>query len=164
MQEQVATSGSGLTAFKARLINLIGSNEGISQLTLASFTERDKAQIARAIKELEAHGFVTRSAHASDWRTQCLALTTEGKEIHAKLNNLRKELAAAAEGHTENTGLFRKVALVEGVTTLARFLVAMPLKYLANWPLFVPPVGRLDSRRRVHRLCRHHDRGLFRPP
>ena len=37
--------------------------------------------------------------------------------------------------------VFRKVALVEGVTTLALFLVAMPLKYLAGWPVLVPPVG-----------------------
>lgn len=37
--------------------------------------------------------------------------------------------------------VFRKVALVEGVTTLALFLVAMPLKYLADWPMLVPPVG-----------------------
>src|SRR5690606_34149797 len=37
--------------------------------------------------------------------------------------------------------LFRKVALVEGVTTLALFLVAMPPKYLADSPVLVPPVG-----------------------
>ncbi len=37
--------------------------------------------------------------------------------------------------------LFRGVALVEGVTTLALFLVAMPLKYWAGNPALVPPVG-----------------------
>lgn len=37
--------------------------------------------------------------------------------------------------------LFRGVALVEGVTTLALFLVAMPLKYWAGNPVLVPPVG-----------------------
>lgn len=37
--------------------------------------------------------------------------------------------------------LFRNIALVEGVTTLALFLVAMPLKYLAGQPWLVPPVG-----------------------
>lgn len=96
MQEQVAANRWGLTAFQARLINLIGRNEGISQLTLASFTERDKAQIARAIKALEARGLVTRSAHASDWRSQCLALTAQGGSIHAELIGLRRKLAATA--------------------------------------------------------------------
>ncbi len=37
--------------------------------------------------------------------------------------------------------LFRWVALVEGVTTLALFLVAMPLKYWGDNPVLVPPVG-----------------------
>ncbi|WP_237438178.1 DUF3817 domain-containing protein [Alteraurantiacibacter buctensis] len=37
--------------------------------------------------------------------------------------------------------LFRGVALVEGVTTLALFLVAMPLKYWGDNPVLVPPVG-----------------------
>ncbi len=41
--------------------------------------------------------------------------------------------------------LFRKVALVEGITTLALFLVAMPLKYLADWPVLVPPVGMIHG-------------------
>lgn len=37
--------------------------------------------------------------------------------------------------------LFRVVALVEGLTTLALFCVAMPLKYGADYPALVPPVG-----------------------
>lgn len=38
-------------------------------------------------------------------------------------------------------GLFRRVAWVEGVTTLVLFLVAMPAKYLAGQAGLVPPVG-----------------------
>lgn len=93
MQEQVATDGSNLTTFQARLINLIGRNEGISQLLLGSLTERDKAQVARAVKELEARRLVTRTAHPSDWRTKCLVLTAEGRRIHACLSGLRQRLA-----------------------------------------------------------------------
>jgi len=36
---------------------------------------------------------------------------------------------------------FRGIAFVEGVTTIALFLVAMPLKYWAGNPMLVPPVG-----------------------
>lgn len=36
---------------------------------------------------------------------------------------------------------FRWVALIEGVTTIALFFVAMPLKYLLGNPVLVPPVG-----------------------
>ncbi len=37
--------------------------------------------------------------------------------------------------------LFRYIALIEGVTTLALFLVAMPMKYWLGDPRLVPPVG-----------------------
>jgi integral membrane protein len=36
---------------------------------------------------------------------------------------------------------FRKIALVEGITTLFLFFVAMPFKYLAAQPALVPPAG-----------------------
>jgi integral membrane protein len=41
--------------------------------------------------------------------------------------------------------LFRKIALFEGLTTLALFFVAMPLKYLAGDPRLVPSVGMLHG-------------------
>jgi len=37
--------------------------------------------------------------------------------------------------------LFRIIAVVEGVTTIALFLIAMPLKYWIGNPVLVPPVG-----------------------
>lgn len=98
MQAQVAADGTGLTTFQARLVNLIGRNDGISQLTLGAFTDRDKAQIARAVKELEARGFLARSPHPTDWRTKCLALTDDGKRMHARLHGMRKQLATAILG------------------------------------------------------------------
>jgi len=42
-------------------------------------------------------------------------------------------------------GFFRKVAVVEGLTTLALFFVAMPMKYLAGDPRLVPPVGMIHG-------------------
>ena len=41
--------------------------------------------------------------------------------------------------------LFRFVALVEGITTLALFLIAMPLKYGFGNPVLVPPVGLIHG-------------------
>ncbi len=94
MQEQIADNDFGLTVFQARLINIIGRNHGISQLNLGLAIDRDKAQIARAVKELEAFGFVARSTRAPDWRTKCLTLTPEGRRIHAHLKDIRSQLAA----------------------------------------------------------------------
>ena len=114
MQEQVAANGGGLTAFQARLVNLIGRHDGISQLTLGSFTDRDKAQIARAVKELEARNLVARQPHPSDWRVKCLSLTEAGAQLRTRLTTLRGELATEmlgdlsdAEKSTLRTGLER---------------------------------------------------------
>jgi integral membrane protein len=41
--------------------------------------------------------------------------------------------------------VLRRVALFEGITTLALFFVAMPLKYLAGDPRLVPPVGLIHG-------------------
>ncbi len=41
--------------------------------------------------------------------------------------------------------VFRWIALIEGVTTLALFLVAMPVKYWAGNPVLVPPVGLIHG-------------------
>lgn len=41
--------------------------------------------------------------------------------------------------------LFRVVALFEGVTTVALFFVAMPVKYLLGNPVLVPPVGLIHG-------------------
>lgn len=37
--------------------------------------------------------------------------------------------------------LFRAIALIEGLTTVVLFFVAMPLKYVFANPVLVPPVG-----------------------
>lgn len=119
MKEQIVAGDSGLSAFQTRLINLIGRNDGISQLTLGTFTERDKAQIARALKELEAGGFVARSPKTSDKRTKCLTLTPAGKAVHLRLSALRERLASTAlsslaedEKRALHAGLMKMAAML----------------------------------------------------
>lgn len=41
--------------------------------------------------------------------------------------------------------IFRFIALVEGITTLALFFVAMPLKYFFDQPGLVPPTGAIHG-------------------
>jgi integral membrane protein len=41
--------------------------------------------------------------------------------------------------------LFRTIGLLEGITTLALFLVAMPAKYWFGYPDLVPPVGMIHG-------------------
>lgn len=96
MQQQAVEGAEGLTAFQARLINVIGRNEGISQNDIGARVKRDKAQVARTIKELVALGMVTRDAHPTDGRAKCLSLTDTGWRLHGRLTTLREQLATDA--------------------------------------------------------------------
>jgi integral membrane protein len=40
---------------------------------------------------------------------------------------------------------FRKVGLAEGISFLVLLFIAMPLKYVANWPMAVTVVGGLHG-------------------
>jgi len=77
--------------------------------------DRDKAQIARTIKELEARGFLLRSAQKSDWRSYSLILTAEGERACALLMQERAALALAvtaelsAEERQVMTGALNKM-------------------------------------------------------
>ncbi|WP_137788348.1 MarR family winged helix-turn-helix transcriptional regulator [Sphingomonas sp. 3P27F8] len=83
-----------LPLFQARLFGAIGRNPGVTQQALAKGTARDKAQVARAIAELERRGFVSKAAHESDWRAHGLFLTEEGGRIWAIAEHQRRDLVA----------------------------------------------------------------------
>jgi len=40
---------------------------------------------------------------------------------------------------------FRYIGVLEGITTLALFLVAMPAKYWLGYPALVPPIGMIHG-------------------
>jgi DNA-binding MarR family transcriptional regulator len=84
-----------LAPFQARLLTVIGRRPGCSQQELASWTGRDKAQIARTIKELEALGLLDRLTHESDWRSHRLQPTALGEETCNLLLQERAALGAA---------------------------------------------------------------------
>lgn len=96
LSEMTAIEEVKLAPFQARLLSVISRSPGISQLSLAVATERDKAQVARAIKELERRGFIARSVHETDWRTQCLHVTDDGKQASAHLDLERTQLVTKA--------------------------------------------------------------------
>jgi len=96
LSEMTVIEDLKLAPFQARLLSVIGRNPGISQIALAASTDRDKAQVARAIKVLESRGFIVRSAHVSDWRTRCLDVTEDGKQASTLLDCRRAEFFATA--------------------------------------------------------------------
>jgi DNA-binding MarR family transcriptional regulator len=57
-------------------------------------TGRDRAQIARTIKELEGRRLLLRSAHESDWRSHSLTVTSDGKRACTIIAGARTGLGA----------------------------------------------------------------------
>ncbi|MBP2274652.1 MULTISPECIES: MarR family winged helix-turn-helix transcriptional regulator [Alphaproteobacteria] len=96
LQELGAIRVLGLAPFQGRLLAILHRRPGSSQQELAAWTGRDKAQIARTIKELEAAGLLARTAHESDWRSHRLSLTGDGERACALLLKERAALSAAA--------------------------------------------------------------------
>lgn len=82
-----------IPAFPSRILSVVSRRSGCTQQELALLLERDKAQVARALRELEKDGLITRVAHKSDWRSRCLILTAEGQKIADALNHQRSLLA-----------------------------------------------------------------------
>lgn len=93
LQQSETMKSLDLAVFPARILSVISRSPGRSQQELAQLLERDKAQVARTLRELETKGLVTRSVHQADWRSLCPALTEEGSFIADQLNQERVSLA-----------------------------------------------------------------------
>jgi DNA-binding MarR family transcriptional regulator len=92
LQELAALQELALAPFQARLLAIVARRPGCSQQELAGWTGRDKAQIARTIKELEARRLLLRSAHETDWRSHSLAVTPDGERACVIIAKERTEL------------------------------------------------------------------------
>ena len=65
----------------ARMLKVIGLRPGITQQEIVALTGRDKAQIARLIKELLSKELIDKKQDQQDKRIYRLYLTMEAREI-----------------------------------------------------------------------------------
>lgn len=87
MGVQVADLGLGLSKQDVGMIMVIKSNDGLSIGELVKSMRRDKAQITRNVKQLEAKGILTRKPSDVDKRVSMLFLTPKGRENAMKLDD-----------------------------------------------------------------------------
>lgn len=86
--------GLHLNGMHVRLLYLILSRPECTANGLATSTGRDKAQITRVIKELEAMGLLVRTPHPSDKRSQILALSALGRQLMARTRHAEQAVEA----------------------------------------------------------------------
>ncbi|UTF61567.1 MarR family winged helix-turn-helix transcriptional regulator [Gilvimarinus sp. DA14] len=84
-QRAVAESGFTLYGMHVRLLHLIAAEPLCRAQTLVAASGRDKAQIARLLKDLQGQGLLAREPHPEDGRSQMITLTEQGRELLTKV-------------------------------------------------------------------------------
>ena len=82
-----------LSPLSAQLLTLIARYPDWTQHQLGDATGREKSQVARAMKELEQRGLISRTTTKKDGRAKAAALTENAREVLDNLKTTRRALA-----------------------------------------------------------------------
>ncbi|HEY8571979.1 MarR family transcriptional regulator [Phenylobacterium sp.] len=85
----------GLTIPQWRLVCVLAEDGGLTQGQLVARTVMDKVTVSRAAQGLQKRALVARSDHHADGRSHVLALTDEGRALHAEIAPLALAYEAA---------------------------------------------------------------------
>lgn len=80
----------GLKVPEWRVMAVLGDAGTMTQRGLTAATVMDKVAVNRAVKVLEERGLIARVPNPGDGRSHLLALTGEGRAIHAEVMPLAK--------------------------------------------------------------------------
>jgi MarR family transcriptional regulator, lower aerobic nicotinate degradation pathway regulator len=81
-------AAGGARAYHFRLLATLVEFGPASQATLGRRSSIDRSDVVAALNELEADGYVERSADPSDGRRNVITITTAGKRQYRKLTTL----------------------------------------------------------------------------
>lgn len=88
----------GLSIPEWRLIAHTAEHAGVTQQEIVARSRMDKVTVSRAAIALAGRGLISRRPHASDRRSQILALTAEGERLYAAIAPKALELEQALFG------------------------------------------------------------------
>lgn len=72
----------------------IRNNPGLSQEQISSIMAVEKSSVAKAVKQLEAEGFITRTVNPNSRREYILVPTEKAEEAHEKLKSVKEKVHA----------------------------------------------------------------------
>lgn len=84
----------GLTVAEWRMVAVLGDGGALTQRELALHTLMDKVAVNRACRSLAERGLVSRAPNEADRRSHRLALTGEGRAVHARIMPLAQAIEA----------------------------------------------------------------------
>ncbi|WP_404343248.1 MarR family winged helix-turn-helix transcriptional regulator [Pseudoalteromonas mariniglutinosa] len=82
----------GLNALHVRCLHLIADTPQCTANDIVNKTQRDKAQIARLLKELLSLALISKCADQHDKRCFILSLTDAGKQLFTQLNAAEQQV------------------------------------------------------------------------
>ncbi|MBX3483390.1 MarR family winged helix-turn-helix transcriptional regulator [Phenylobacterium sp.] len=85
----------GLTVPQWRLICVLAEGGGLTQVQIVARTVMDKVTVSRAAQGLAKRRLIGRSENTADGRSHVLALTGEGRSLHAEIAPLALAYEAA---------------------------------------------------------------------
>jgi len=92
IRESINANELGLNAMHVRCLYIINDIENCTANDIVQKMRRDKAQIARLIKELINLGLVEKTASIKDKRCFIISFTTEGKALLTKVLEAEKAI------------------------------------------------------------------------
>ena len=84
----------GLKIPEWRVMAVLGDSGSLTQRALTAATVMDKVAVNRAARVLEERGLIARVPNSDDGRSHLLALTDEGRAIHAEVMPLARATEA----------------------------------------------------------------------
>lgn len=85
----------GLTVPQWRLICVLAEDGALTQVQIVARTVMDKVTVSRAAQGLEKRRLIRRTENKADGRSHVLALTAEGRRLHAEIAPLALAYEAA---------------------------------------------------------------------
>ncbi|KKW91485.1 MULTISPECIES: MarR family winged helix-turn-helix transcriptional regulator [Sphingobium] len=89
----------GITIPEWRIIAWVAEKGSITQQQICAQTRMDKVTVSRAAIALTERGLLERLPHAEDRRSHLLALTAEGKALHAAIAPKALEMESRVFSH-----------------------------------------------------------------
>ena len=107
----------GLKIPEWRLVAVIAEADAATQQAIGARTRMDKVTVSRAAAALVERGVLSRQANEADKRSHLLALTDEGRALHARIAPMALELEAKIFGEFTPEELATLMRLLRRIDT-----------------------------------------------
>lgn len=92
LSQDLAHAGLGSAPMHMKILKLAKELPDATAQHIAQYLKRDKAQINRVLQEMISKGYVSKTQHPNDKRSQLLQLTAEGESVLQQMAEIEHNL------------------------------------------------------------------------